>query len=151
MADQNPRYDEKDEKSSEKEREKSEEKYRRDPLSAVIWAAILIWAGVVLLLDNLGYLESLKQMVQFEGPDWLIGGIGVWGLIFAGAGVILLLEVLARLLIPAYRRPVTGTIILAFVFIGIGLGNLISWNVVWPIILIAIGLSIVVRVLLGRR
>ena len=78
MADQNPRYNEKDEKSSEKEREKSEEKYRRDPLSAVIWAAILIWAGVVLLLDNLGYLESLKQMVQFEGPDWLIGGIGVW-------------------------------------------------------------------------
>ena len=72
-------------------------------------------------------------------------------MIFAGAGVILLLEVLARLLIPAYRRPVTGTIILAFVFIGIGLGNLISWNVVWPIILIAICLSIVVRVLLGRR
>ena len=45
-----------DEKFDEKEREKQEEKtaeksfdekYRRDPLSAIIWAAILIWAGVL--------------------------------------------------------------------------------------------------------
>ena len=48
-----------DEKFDEKEREKSEEKWHRDPLSAIIWALIFIWAGLVLLASNLGYLTQL--------------------------------------------------------------------------------------------
>jgi low affinity Fe/Cu permease len=75
----------------------------------------------------------------------------VWGLILLGAGVILLGEVFLRLLIPAYRRPVIGTIILAFVFIGIGLGNLISWGLIWAVVLIAIGVSVIMRGLTSRR
>jgi hypothetical protein len=146
MTDQNEKSDEKD---REKREEKSMEKGRGDPVSAIAWAAILIWAGLVLLADNLGYLANLRA-VALPGPDWLVSTVGVWGLIFLGAGVILLLEVLARLLLPAYRRPVTGTIILAFVFIGIGLGNLVSWGVIWPLVLIAIGLVIVIRVLFRR-
>src|SRR3989304_1513345 len=136
-----------DEKFDEKEREKSEEKapeekWRRDPLGSIIWAAILIWAGVVLLANNLGYLDSLKRLTT-GGPEWMLGWESVWGLILLGAGGILLVEVLTRLLVPAYRRPIGGTLILAFVFIGLGLGNIVSWNLIWPLILIAIGLSIV--------
>jgi hypothetical protein len=79
------------------------------------------------------------------------GDFSVWGLIFLGAGVILLLEVLLRLLIPAYRKPVTGTIILAFVFIGIGLGNVLRWEFIFALVLIAVGLSIIVGSLTRRR
>lgn len=147
--------DEREEKFDEKEREKSEEKapeekWRRDPLGSVIWALILIWAGVVWLLDNLNQLDNLKNRLTPPGLEWLPMGVGVWGLILTGAGMLLLVEVLIRSLVPAYRRPVIGTIILAFVFLGLGLGNLVSWGLIWPVILIAIGLSIILRGLTAR-
>lgn len=136
------RYSEKEEEKREEKQEKEEknwdEKWRRDPLSAIVWAAILIWAGLVLLGANLGLL------VRFE---WLDTG----ALIAIGAGLILLLEVAVRLLLPDYRRPVTGTFILAIVLLAIGLGNLIGWNVIWALALIVIGVSILVRGLFWRR
>jgi hypothetical protein len=52
---------------------------------------------------------------------------------------------------PAYRRPVAGNIILGIVFLGIGLGNLISWNVIWPLALIAIGVLVLLRGMGLRR
>ena len=57
--------EEKNEKELEKREEKSaEEKYRRDPLGSIIWACILIWAGVVLLLNQLGYLDQIKDLLK---------------------------------------------------------------------------------------
>lgn len=143
-----------DEKFDEKEREKREEKapaekWRRDPLSAIVWAAIFIWAGLVFLANNLGYLDWFTRRAV-EGGLTFLGGAQVWALIFLGAGVIVFVEVIIRLLVPAYRQPVTGTLIIAFILLGIGLGNMTNWNLVWPLILIAIGLSFVVRGLLRR-
>jgi len=147
--------EEKNEKELEKREEKSpEEKYRRDPLGSIIWACILIWAGVVLLLNQLGYLDQIKEILFSNRAAWTLGIPGdfsVWGLIFLGAGVILLFEVLIRLLIPSYRKSVTGTIILAFVFIGIGLGNVLRWEFIFALVLIAIGLSIIVGSFTRRR
>lgn len=135
--------EEKEEKREEKEEkgkeEKSwEEKWRRDPLNAAVWSGVLIWAGLVLLASNLGLL------VRFERLD-------AWGLIFIGAGLIILLEVVVRLLVPAYRRSVTGTLIFAIILLGIGLGDLIGWGVIWAVVLIIIGASILVRGFLWRR
>jgi len=132
-----------DEKEHEKEEEKARggwgyEKWHRDPLSGVVWAAMLIWAGLVLLGENMGLLASL---------EW----VGAWGLIFIGAGGIVLLEVVVRLLVPSYRRPVGGTLFFAVILLGIGFGNLFGWNVVWPLILIALGLSILLRSITGGR
>lgn len=153
MADE--KTEEKQEKEVEKREEKApDEKWRRDPLGAIIWACILIWAGVVFLLDQLGYLDSIQDLLYQRQAEWMIGFPGefsTWGLVFLGAGVILLFEVLIRLAVPAYRRSVTGTIILAFVFIGIGLGNVISWQLIIALILIAAGLSIVIGGLTRRR
>ena len=147
--------DEKNEKEMEKREEKAPgEKYRRDPLGSIIWACILIWAGVVLLLNQLGYLDAIKERLFATQADWTLGFPGdfsVWGLIFLGAGVLLLFEVLLRLLIPAYRKPVTGTIILAFVFIGLGLGNVLRWEFILALVLIAVGLSIIVGSFTRRR
>jgi hypothetical protein len=136
-----------DEKEAEKREEKSpqekswDEKWRRDPLGTLTWAAIFIWAGLVLLADNLGYFQTAGSFLT---------GIQAWSLIFLGAGVLVLLEVLARLLFPEYRRNVTGSIIFGFILIGIGLGDIFGWELVWPLILIALGLSIVLRGALRR-
>lgn len=132
-----------DEKHDEKQREK-DEKNRRDPLSTAVWGAIIIWAGLVLLADNMGILTNLG----FSGialPGLIPLRLSAWGLIFTGAAVIIFLEVAIRLLVPTYRRHVIGSVILAFVFLGIGLGNLISWGVIWALVLIAIGVLILLR------
>lgn len=136
-----------DEKELEKREEKPsdekswEEKYRRDPVSAVIWACILIWAGVVLLGENLGFIANLN--LGFK--------LSTWSLIFLGAGVLILIEVLVRLAMPEYRRPVTGSVFFALFLFGVALGDLIGWNLLWPLLLIALGLSFLLRGMLGER
>lgn len=139
-------YDEKEEKQ-EKEHEKQEEKeektweekWRRDPLSAVAWAGILIWAGLALLAETMGFLARFRPL-------------HAWTLIFTGAGIIVILEACVRLLVPEYRRPVTGSIIFGLILLGIGLGNLIGgWGTIWALVLIAIGVSMLVRGFVLRR
>lgn len=153
---------EKEEKYNEKELQKQEEKaaeektseektyeekYRRDPLGTLIWAVILIWAGLVWLANNFGFLERVRIRAA-DLPINIPFGTQVWSIFFIGAGLILLIEVLIRLVVPDYRRPVMGTFILAIVFFGIGLG---SWNLIWPLILILIGASILLRGVFNRR
>ena len=136
--------EEKEEKERSKHDEKTaEEKWRRDPLGSIVWALILIWAGLVLLANNLGLLGWLP-FTQAED-------FGIISLILIGAGSILLLEVAIRLLVPDYRQPVVGTLILALILIGIGLGDLISWDLIWPVILIARGLYFLLRGTFRRR
>ncbi|MBC7250599.1 MAG: hypothetical protein H5T62_09980 [Anaerolineae bacterium] len=132
-------HDEKEEeKQHEKEAEKNwDEKWRRDPLSAIIWATILIWAGFALLLENLGFL------VRFET-------VSAWDLIFVGVGLLLLGEALLRVLIPAYRRPVTGTVIFGIILLSIGLGSLVNWGVIWAVVLIILGVSLLLRGFITR-
>jgi hypothetical protein len=139
-----------DEKGFEKENEKDEEKsqgvwgyekWRRDPLSAVVWAGMLIWAGLVLLGYNTGLL-SLRIGDNRIEP---------WSVVFVGAGVIVLLEVAVRLLVPTYRRAIGGTLVFAAILLGIGLGNVVGWNIVWALILIALGVSVLLRGLFGGR
>ena len=147
------RYEKEEEKEEEKEQEKQrekqdekswDEKWRRDPLGAAIWAAILIWAGLVLLADNIGLLGQYAAA-------WGLARLEVWNFIFLGAGVIVLLEALIRSTVPAYRRPIVGTIIWGIVLIGIGVGDVIGWGTIWPFILIAIGLAIILRGLVPRK
>lgn len=136
-------YGEKDEKEEEKQDEKEEkgdwdEKWRRDPLNAAAWACIIIWAGVVLLADNLGILLRFEKL-------------GTWSFILAGAGVIIIIEALIRLAVPEYRKPVTGSIIFGIVLLAIALGDFISWGAIWAVALIALGLYWLLRGLSSRR
>ena len=141
--------DEKDEKEVQKRDEKSaEEKFRNDPPNTITWALILIWAGLCFLADNLGWLAKIPVIALPENVH--IYSLQVWTVIMLGAGVIMLLNGLVRVLIPAYRQPVGGTLILAAVFFGVGLGNIFGWAVVWPLILIAIGLSFILRGMFHR-
>jgi hypothetical protein len=124
--------EEKEEKHGEKEEKSWDEKWHRDPLNAAMWAVILIWAGLVLLVDNLGLLTRFERLEA-------------WALIFIGAGLIVLLQVLVRLVMPEYRQPVTGSLIFGVILLAIGLGDLVGTNVVWALVLIAIGTVILLR------
>jgi hypothetical protein len=118
--------------------EKKEKEERRDLLSTLIWAVILIWAGIVFLAESLELLKGLELLTP-------------WGLVFIGAGVIVFIEVLVRLLIPQYRRPVVGTVIFGAILIAVGLGNLVSSGLIWAIALIVGGAAILIGVVWRRR
>ena len=135
-----PRHEKEDEKRGEKEEEKRteknrgwDEKWRYNPVRTITIAAILIWGGIVALIDN--FVTG-----NFEG----------WAVFLIGAGVILLIKAGVRLM-PAYRRPAGGSFIIGLVLIGVGLGDLVGWQFVWPIILIIIALVIIFRGVYRRR
>jgi LiaF transmembrane domain len=137
-----PHMEKAEEKEEEKRHEKGpeeknwDEKWRRDPLGSLFWALILIWAGVALLLNNMGLVT--------------VPGLEVWELIFIGAGVLILVEVLIRLLVPAYRKPVGGSLIIAIIFLGVGLQGLVTGNLIWAVALILIGIYVLLRGLMRR-
>jgi hypothetical protein len=137
------RRDEKEEKEEKeekprRERRTREEKWAGDPLSPLIWGSIIIWIGLVLTGVTLATLPWL----HWENA---------WSLILVGAGFILLVEVLIRVAMPTYRRPVRGRLTLAFILLIIGVGGFIGWELTWPLILVAIGLSIIIGALLRPR
>ena len=133
----NEKEEEKREKEDEKRSEKSwDEKWRHNPVRMVTLAIILIWGGIVALIST-GNLISV---------GWWDGG----SVFLVGTGVILLVKAAIRMM-PAHRRSVGGTVIIGIILIGVGLGELISWNYVWPIILIAIGVGLVIGIFLRRR
>ncbi len=130
---------EKNEKEDEKHEEKApDEKWRRDPLGTLIWACILIWAGIVLLLETSGTITTLRDNLN-------IPRLEAWPLIAIGAGLLLVLELFIRLSVPAYRRPVTGTMILAVILIGAGVQQITNKEIVWALLLIVLGGGLLLR------
>ena len=112
-------------------------------MDQLTWAAILVWAGVVLLLDNVGLLSQLFKRLNLPEVPWALPvSAEVWTLFFLGLGVILLLGVILRLTVPAFRHDVLGNAILTIVAFAVGLGRA---EVIWPLILIAIGLAVIFR------
>ena len=131
----------KDEKADEKRLEKEEDReeklekewdWRRDTLGRTVWALIIIWAGVLLLV------------VQLDLPflGWLDWG-NVWGVIMFGAALLLGLEIAVRLTVPAYARPIRGRVVLAAIFALVGVSTFTDLNL-GALILIAIGLAVLV-------
>jgi hypothetical protein len=121
--------------------EKWSEKWSRDPLGTFIWALILIWAGVAFLLVNLSGDDG-----SFLGMD----SGNVWAWILAGAGVLIWIEVLVRVAMPAYRRPIGGRIILGTILVMIGVGEVADVEL-WPLIIIAIGIALLLGYFGGPR
>lgn len=144
-----------DEKEIQKREEKEEEKRYEDPVSAITWAAILIWGGVVLLASNLGLLEVFSQVLGFLRIRLLTLPFEIpfisptaWSIFFLGAGSIVVVEILVRLLVPNYRRRLLGSIIGAAVLYALAVG---TWDLIWPLIVIAVGLGVLVNAFVRRR
>ena len=139
------RHDEKgDEKQDEKEQEKRQEKgrgldekYHRDPLGFVTFALLLIWLGITLLLQNAGVIDSSNHG---------------WAIFLWGGGIIILIGAIVRLLVPRFRRPVGGTLVWGAIWLGVGFGLWFDkWEVIGPLVIIAIGVAILVGRLVPRR
>ena len=132
--------DEKDEKDRREQNEKHEkqEKDQRDPLSNVVGAFFLIFAGVILLAQSQGWVT----WDQFGG---------LWNLFFVGLGLAILLEAALRLMLPAYRRPILGQVIAGVVLLAIGFGGMTGFQLTGPIILIGIGVAILLGGLFRGR
>jgi len=128
------------EKGQEKKQEKGrnlDEKYRRNPLGFVAWALVIIWFGVTLLLQN-------QDVFRDEDQGW---AVFLWG-----GGVIFLAEVLLRIIVPRWRRPVLGSLIWCAIWLGVGFGLWFgNWEVIGPVVVIAIGVGILVGRLVPRR
>jgi hypothetical protein len=109
--------------------------WRSDRLDAVGWAAIFIWAGLVLLAENTGYAADFY---------WWYG----WFVFFAGAGIIVIMVGIVRAIVPAFRRRVMTTFVIGFILLSIGLGML--FDLLWPFLLISFGIIILVRAFVRR-
>ena len=112
--------------------------WRRGRGDAITWAFILIWAGVVFLAEHLGWVANYTWWNN-------------WAVILGGAGVILVIRGVARLASkdPLMRR--SGSLIVGLIFIGVCLGMITSWSIIWPLVLIGVGLLIIVESLLFRK
>jgi len=133
----NEKEEEKREKEDEKRNEKQmDEKFRRNPARGITLAVILIWGGVVALL----------QVADLINVHWWNG----WSIFLAGTGVIVLIKAAFRLL-PEHRRPMGGTLIIGIILLGVGLGDLVGWQYAWPAILILFGVVLVGAVFFRRR
>jgi hypothetical protein len=133
----NEKEEEKREKDDEKRSEKEwHEKWEHNPVRGITLAAILIWGGIVALIDTSHLVTA----------SWWQG----WAVFLVGTGVILLIKAAFRSR-PEHRRPVGGTIIIGLILIAVGLGEIVGWGFSWPAILIAIGIIIVVLALFRRR
>jgi hypothetical protein len=126
-----------EEKHEEKEEKNREdwwaEWWRNDQLDALGWAAIFIWGGLVLLAQATNFAANFR---------WWNG----WPVFFTGAGAIVLVEAVIRLLIAKYRRRVLVSLIFGFILLAIGLG---SWF--WIVLLFVIGLIIVISTFARRH
>jgi len=105
------------------------------------WAVVFIWAGLCLFAETTGW-----------GPD-TFAWWETWALILGGAGVIFVAAALIRLAVPEHRRPITGSLIIGLILIGVGFGELADWDLgkIWPFILVAIGLLIILRGVFRKR
>lgn len=142
-AGQDEKQEEKqEEKHDEKQEEKGHgEKLARDPVGAVVWATILIWAGLVFLADSLGLWG---QLLAFPT-------LAPWPAVLAGAGLIVIGGAFFRLLVPEHSRPVTGAFVVGAVLIALGVGSAIGYELALPLVLIGVGALILLRNLLPRR
>jgi hypothetical protein len=144
-----PRYERhrRSEKEEEKENEKGrgeknwDEKWRRDPVNAVSWAAVFIWAGLCLFAENTGWGPATFSWWQ------------TWAVILGGAGTIFVVAALIRLVVPEHRRPITGSLIVGLILIGVAFGEMTDWGfgTIAAFVLIAIGLVIILRGLIRPR
>jgi serine/threonine protein kinase len=132
------------EKRDEKEHEQAEKEREKGPEKADSWAEV--WG-------SFGGSDRLNQftvggVVVWSGLVFLLGFAPAWSWIMGGAGSLLLAEVAARLVIPEFRARPGGRLVLAAVLMTVGFGSALGLSAWWPLLLIAVGISLLINRLL---
>jgi hypothetical protein len=135
-----PRY-EKQEKGQEKQEEKGrgpDEKYEKNPLGFMVFAVDLCWLGVYLLLRNRHVFADTDQS---------------WAYLVWGIAALAVVEIVIRLMVPRWRKAITGTFVWAVIWAGVGFGLWTGsdWEIVGPVVLIAVALALVLGRLVPRK
>jgi hypothetical protein len=137
-----PRY-EKQEKGQEKQEEKGkgpDEKYEKNPLGFMVFAIDLFWLGVYLLLRNRHVFADTNQS---------------WAYLFWGVAGLGAVEMVIRLMVPRWRKAITGTFVGTAVLAGVGFGfwtnNHNDWEIIAPVVIIAVAVAMVLGRLIPRR
>lgn len=98
--------------------------------SLLFGALVIVWAGVVMLISGAADAAGLGE-----------ANTSAW--VAIGAGLLLWIEALLRLAIPAYRTRIIERVILGMLLIIVGLGQLTDVNL-WPLLLVALGIGALV-------
>ena len=109
-------------------------------LSGIVFGALFLWAGAVWLADAGGIIDGLAARTPLHVDGWTV--------FFLGAGTILLVEIALRLFLPEFGKPEAVTFVGLIVFFGIALAG---WEVFWPIALLAVGASILLKVVVHKH
>jgi hypothetical protein len=107
----------------------------RDALSRVIFASILIYAGLIFLASTTGFLPRVE-------------GTSEWNWIMLGAGGLFLLEGVIRAISIDQQEPHMMKLIGGVLLLGFGAGPIFGLDLSakwWPIVLIIVGLGALAR------
>ena len=104
---------------------------KRTQAESLYWAGVLIWAGLVFAAYNLGFIPQ-------------IGSADAWSWLFIGAG---LYGTLMNLYSSSLPDSVTTTwdYIWSGFWLVLGLSGLFAIDIFWPVVLILVGASVLVK------
>jgi hypothetical protein len=120
-------------------------RWGRDPIGPIFGALILIWLGLVLL--------AAQNPEMLRLGSYRVTWNNVWGFFAGGVGALLIVEALLRA-VTGYRRDISGRLVWGIILLLVGLAIIypaIGWNTVWPVVLIALGVGLLLTNLLRRR
>lgn len=95
-------------------------------INAIYFGGVLVWAGVVFVVDSLGYLPQ-------------IGYSDAWSWIFLGAGLAALIGNLIRQASSSILNPTAFDYIFGAVLLVIGVGGFTSLYIALPLVLVLVG------------
>jgi hypothetical protein len=95
------------------------------------WAGTLIWTGMVLGADNLGWLPE-------------IGQVDAWTWVFLGAGLYGLVGTLYRQISVDTLNPRTWDYLWSGFLLIVGLSGMAGVSIFWPLVLILVGVAFLV-------
>jgi hypothetical protein len=115
----------------------ADRRWTSDRLDGIGWAALFLWAALVVVASS---TEFSNEYESWDG----------WSVFWLGAGVIVLVEALIRLVVPAYRYKFGWTLFWGALLLSFGLGGLFSpaW---YALPLIAAAIGILAGALRGRH
>lgn len=108
------------------EKDEKDEKWRRDPLSAIFFGLLVVFVGLFLLLASVDVIRW---------GEW-------WAYLLLAIGAVLLIEVLVRHAMPAYRRPMFSRVLIGLILLCIGAANIANLETWWPVPVIVVGVAI---------
>ena len=103
-----------------------EEKWRRDPLSAIFLGLVIVVIGLYFVLSAMGVIA---------GVEW-------WAFMLVGIGLAFIINAIARYAMPTYRRPMFGRLVIGLILISIGGANIAHLEQLWAVPIVAVGVAI---------